>query len=129
MGTLTELQNEKNKILSAISKAASEGQAGTVLAESEKLEKIENLISRHKQITSELEVEGLALAEKIVHNAPEALARIKKLAGEIAFKPIEETIIRKTAQAIASSRVSAEGQEGLKAFLEKRPARWLTIGS
>jgi len=55
MGTLTELQNEKSKILSAISKAASEGETDTVLAESEKLEKIENLISRHKQITSELE--------------------------------------------------------------------------
>lgn len=56
MGTLLiELQNEKNKILSAISKAASEGQTDTVLAESDKLEKIENLISRHKQITSELE--------------------------------------------------------------------------
>lgn len=56
MGTLLiELQNEKNKILSAISKAASEGQTDTVLAESEKLEKIENLISRHKQIISELE--------------------------------------------------------------------------
>lgn len=55
MGTLTELQNEKNKILSAISKAASEGNTDAVLAESGNLEKIENLISRHKQITSELE--------------------------------------------------------------------------
>lgn len=55
MGTLTDLQNEKSKILSAISRAASEGTTDTVLAGSEKLEKIENLISRHKQITSELE--------------------------------------------------------------------------
>jgi hypothetical protein len=55
MGTLTELKNEKSIILSAISKAASEGETDTILAESEKLEKIESLISRHKQITSELE--------------------------------------------------------------------------
>jgi hypothetical protein len=55
MGTLTDLQNERSKILSAISRAASEGTTDTVLAESEKLEKIENLISRHKQIASELE--------------------------------------------------------------------------
>lgn len=55
MGTLTELQNEKSKILLAISKAASEGKTNTVLAESEKLEKIESLISRLKQIVSELE--------------------------------------------------------------------------
>ena len=56
MDALTELQNEKNKILSAISKAASEGKTDLVLAESEKLEKITNLISRHSQIISELEV-------------------------------------------------------------------------
>jgi len=55
MGTLTELQIEKNKILAAISKAASKGETDTVLEESEKLEKIENLISRYQQIISELQ--------------------------------------------------------------------------
>jgi hypothetical protein len=55
MDALIELQNEKNKILSAISKAASEGETDLVLTESEKLEKIKNLISRHSQIISELE--------------------------------------------------------------------------
>jgi methylglutaconyl-CoA hydratase len=29
-----------------------------------------------------------------------------------------------TAQAIAARRTSAEGQEGLRAFLDKRPPRW-----
>ena len=55
MNIFSELQNEKNKILSGISKAASEGQADLVLAESEKLEKIKNLISCYSQIISELE--------------------------------------------------------------------------
>jgi len=55
MDTLKELQNEKNKILSNISMAACEAKTDTVLAESKKLEKIEHLISCHKQITSELE--------------------------------------------------------------------------
>lgn len=55
MDAMTELQNEKNKILSAISMAASEGNTDLVLAGSEKLKKIENLISRHGQIVSELE--------------------------------------------------------------------------
>lgn len=55
MDTLTELQNEKNSILSVISKAANEGKTDLVLAESGKLEKIKNLISRHSQIISELE--------------------------------------------------------------------------
>jgi 1,4-dihydroxy-2-naphthoyl-CoA synthase len=31
-----------------------------------------------------------------------------------------------TAEAIATRRVSAEGQEGMTAFLEKRKARWAT---
>lgn len=55
MDVLTELQNEKNRILSAISKAASEGKTDLVLEGSEKLEKIKNLISRHSQIITELE--------------------------------------------------------------------------
>ncbi|WP_163336129.1 hypothetical protein [Desulfopila sp. IMCC35008] len=55
MDALIELQNEKNNILSSISKAASEGKTDLVLAESEKLEKIKNLISRHSQIIAELE--------------------------------------------------------------------------
>jgi type I restriction enzyme M protein len=38
-----------------LEKAASEGKTDLVLAESEKLEKIKNLISRHSQIISELE--------------------------------------------------------------------------
>jgi methylglutaconyl-CoA hydratase len=29
-----------------------------------------------------------------------------------------------TERAIAEQRVSAEGQEGLRAFLDKRPPRW-----
>jgi hypothetical protein len=29
-----------------------------------------------------------------------------------------------TVDALAAQRVSPEGQEGLKAFLDKRPARW-----
>lgn len=55
MDALKELQNEKNNILSSISKAASEGETDLVLAESNKLEKIKNLIYRHSQIVSELE--------------------------------------------------------------------------
>lgn len=55
MDALTELQNEKNRILLNISKAASEGKTDLVLTESEKLERIKNLITRHSQIISELE--------------------------------------------------------------------------
>ncbi len=55
MGALADLQNEKNTILSNISKAASEGRSDLVLSESEKLAKIELLINRHEQIVLALE--------------------------------------------------------------------------
>jgi methylglutaconyl-CoA hydratase len=34
-----------------------------------------------------------------------------------------------TAQALAGRRVSAEGQEGLAAFVEKRPPRWVVTST
>jgi len=55
MDALSDLQKEKDKILSTISRAASEGKTELVLAESGKLEKVELLLSRHGQIILELE--------------------------------------------------------------------------
>jgi|GEM_PF-958478 len=55
MDALSDLQKEKNRILSIISMAASEGKTELVLAESGKLEKVELLLGRHKQIILELE--------------------------------------------------------------------------
>ena len=39
---------------------------------------------------------------------------------------INDALIADTSERIAAIRVSDEGQEGLKAFLEKRPAAWLS---
>ena len=50
-----KLRDQKKQILSNISKAASEGKTNKVLEESEKLERIENLIMRQDQIILELE--------------------------------------------------------------------------
>lgn len=55
--------------------------------------------------------------------APSAVARAKALIPNVLGKsPVDALGI--TAEAIAAQRVSAEGQEGLKAFLEKRPPTW-----
>jgi methylglutaconyl-CoA hydratase len=54
---------------------------------------------------------------------PEAVAAAKRLIQEVWGQRIEEAS-RLTAGAIAARRVSAEGQEGLKAFLEKRKPNW-----
>lgn len=58
---------------------------------------------------------------------PEALAVCKKLIAMVADPSGTrgETLKRRTAEMIADRRASAEGQEGLSAFLEKRKAAWL----
>jgi len=55
--------------------------------------------------------------------APTAVAATKRLLRDVhGHRP--EDVMARTVDAIANQRVSAEGQEGLKAFLEKRPATW-----
>ena len=54
---------------------------------------------------------------------PGAVAAAKALIPNVWGRPIAEAMPI-TAAAIAARRVSPEGQEGLRAFLEKRPARW-----
>lgn len=56
---------------------------------------------------------------------PEAIATVKTLLREVAHRAPSDAV-GITAEAIATRRVSAEGQEGMKAFLEKRKARWAT---
>ncbi len=64
------------------------------------------------------------LIENIVKNGPDAVAAAKKLVHDVSHRVIDETLMQETSKQIADIRVSAEGQEGLHAFLEKRPANW-----
>jgi methylglutaconyl-CoA hydratase len=54
---------------------------------------------------------------------PEAIAAAKALIPTVSGRPIADAMPI-TAAAIAARRVSPEGQEGLRAFLEKRPPAW-----
>ena len=58
---------------------------------------------------------------------PQALTACKELiaANAAASVSARRALRQKTAQLIAQLRVSEEGQEGLSAFLEKRPPRWM----
>jgi methylglutaconyl-CoA hydratase len=55
--------------------------------------------------------------------APGAVADTKRLIAAVAGRP-PDTVAGTTAAALAARRVSAEGQEGLRAFLDKRQPSW-----
>ncbi len=56
--------------------------------------------------------------------APTAVARAKALLRQVHGR-LPEDVVGLTTAAIADQRVSPEGQEGLRAFLDKRPPAWL----
>jgi methylglutaconyl-CoA hydratase len=55
--------------------------------------------------------------------APEAIATCKELLRKVWGRPVQD-VIGLTADTIAVRRVSPEGQEGMRAFLEKRTPKW-----
>jgi methylglutaconyl-CoA hydratase len=64
----------------------------------------------------------------LLTSAPEAVAAAKQLIAEVATRtPTNAT--EYTIDAIAERRVSPEGQEGMKAFLARRPPSWISSGS
>ena len=56
--------------------------------------------------------------------SPTAVARAKALSPRVLGRPPAD-VMDITAEAIAAQRVSPEGQEGLHAFLQKRPPKWV----
>jgi methylglutaconyl-CoA hydratase len=64
------------------------------------------------------------IAKAMLACAPGAVAESKKLVDEVAFEPIDHTLMTHTARRIAAQRVGDEGQEGVRAFLEGRKPSW-----
>jgi len=65
------------------------------------------------------------ILQAALQNSPAAVSAAKSLLHNIYNRKISNNVIAHTTQAIAEIRVSAEGQEGLSAFLEKRAPNWL----
>jgi methylglutaconyl-CoA hydratase len=61
--------------------------------------------------------------KEVLSAGPEGIAAAKALIPKVWSRLAPEAMAI-TAEAIAARRVSAEGQEGMKAFLEKRKASW-----
>jgi methylglutaconyl-CoA hydratase len=71
----------------------------------------------------QLDAHIATLAQTFASTGPAAVAAAKALVDAVAHTP-GDAIDAYTARAIAARRVSAEGQEGLRAFLERRSASW-----
>ena len=72
----------------------------------------------------ELEAQLESWTSNLLLNSPQAMIACKALYNEVAAGELTPGLRRSTESAIARIRVSAEGQEGLHAFLEKRKPSW-----
>ncbi len=82
----------------------------------------------HELTTSEDEMAAqLNVMLGHVHtNGPLAMREAKRLIMDFAGQPLSSAIMADSAERIAAIRSRAEAKEGLKAFLEKRKAGWIS---
>ncbi|WP_214412795.1 enoyl-CoA hydratase-related protein [Sphaerisporangium fuscum] len=76
----------------------------------------------------ELDATVARYADMLLRGGPEALAITKQLVRTVPGLPVEEGM-RRMAELSAQRFTSAEGQEGMRAFMEKRPAAWIPEGA
>jgi methylglutaconyl-CoA hydratase len=72
----------------------------------------------------ELDAAVAELVKHLLAGGPESHAKIKALIRDVAGRRPDDAIAAETAKRIAEIRGSAEGREGIAAFLEKRKASW-----
>jgi methylglutaconyl-CoA hydratase len=65
-----------------------------------------------------------AVVEALVANGPMAVRACKRLVRDVAGREIDAALREDTARRIADIRASAEGREGVRAFLAKRDPAW-----
>jgi methylglutaconyl-CoA hydratase len=74
--------------------------------------------------TDALDARVAAVVQAIVANGPLALRACKRLVKDVANRAITPELRAETARRIADTRASAEGREGVQAFLDKREPAW-----
>ena len=87
-------------------------------------------------LVTEVCVDALALeaardqiSRDILACAPGAVADAKRMVDDVFGKEIDHDLLELTARRIAAARAGDEGQEGVSAFLGRRPPRWVTDGA
>ena len=73
----------------------------------------------------ELDMRINSLLGTLMQTSAHAVTEAKRLVRELADRPIDDATVADTAERIASIRTSADGREGVQAFLEKRKPRWI----
>ncbi len=72
-----------------------------------------------------LDAAAAKLSADILACAPGAVAESKKLVDEVVGRDLDHSLMSHTAHRIAAQRVSDEGQDGVRAFLDRRKPGWL----
>ena len=62
---------------------------------------------------------------KLLRNSPDAILRTKNLLQQLKELHDSEAIIKYTSEVIAKARISEDGQEGMRAFFNKRLPNWV----
>lgn len=81
------------------------------------------------RVSPRLEV-GLAhaaIVADLLRGAPGAQADVKSFFAECHDRGVDTELLREAAHRLAARRSSAEAQEGLRAFLEKRAPNWVAV--
>lgn len=73
---------------------------------------------------NELEKHVTHITSQLMQNSPAAVVAAKQLIAATSRGKIDLAMVDDTAHRIAVTRTSTEGQEGLRAFLEKRAPKW-----
>jgi len=79
----------------------------------------------HELVPAEgLDAKVAEIVAGIVANGPAAVRACKRLVKDVAGREIDASLRDETARRIADIRASAEGREGVQAFLSKRDPSW-----
>ena len=73
---------------------------------------------------ADLDTAAGRVVDALLGNGPVAVAGAKTLVRDVAGRAVDEAVMDDTAGRIADIRASAEGKEGVAAFLEKRKPNW-----
>lgn len=75
-------------------------------------------------ISEDLDAQATPIIAALLANSPQGMTWVKSLLSSLENGVIDQHTLNDTSERIARIRMSAEGQEGLNAFLEKRTPDW-----